>query len=211
MPPLPGNHPLLRDPGNAVAARDTEIDIYWSGTRLAAYITGFAYQLGKGCAWQRVSIARAEIYHYPERAGYLLDYGRRVAVRARGQYYADPPTSAADRADTYYRRTVVGHDVIVGRRCDLVNFSGGTEPEACVLSALHRFPDTGNYINLMYQARSASAKETPNEMAWISKRQATLFEVNVPIPEAKFKVPAGFTITRIGAGPQGGKNGGRSR
>lgn len=196
-PPLPeGTHPLIADPGTAFVSQGSEVDIYWSGTRLAVYKKGARYKLVMpGCTWAKEVIDGAEIYDYKDRSAYLVNFTTHSAKKGRGEHYSDPPSSAMrKRYDDAYAKTVLGQDVIAGHRCDEKSLFPGGKPVICVLSSMHRFPGTGNYIFLRQEQKPArvSLGVSPTMGAW--KQEATLVEANIFIPEEKFRVPAGFQV-----------------
>lgn len=197
LPPPPAPITLFKNPGNATKFIDMETDIYWSGTHLARYRATTEYNLkGPGCTWEKKVIRTGELIDYKNPTGVIIDYQHNVFHPGKG-LYRDINPALRQKEDVAYPGMVKGSDTIAGQKCDVVvdpKMIGWpiTEYEKCVLSDMHRFPGTNNWIELKTRVLGANG----NQFKFMRVEQATAFEVNVPIPDEKFKLPPGFTLLR---------------
>lgn len=210
--PIPYPHPpvaitVFADPGNVGGFTDWETDIYWSGTHLARYTTSTVYTLEKfpSCEWTTgPTIKSGEIIDYRTRSNVSIDYLHKSLNAGTGLYY-EPEPALRLKEDALYSARIRGSGSAAGQKCDVVIGEPYVNKEfpvvasnalemsdtECVLSSLHRFPGTNNWIDLktydVSPDNSVPAKSVG--MRTHSETEATVFEVNVPIPADKFIAP----------------------
>ena len=195
VPPFPsGQHPLLPEVNMGTILNNVVVDIYWSGTRFAYYSKGTSYGLAN-CAWIGKPANHAEIIDYKEGTAYSIDFTDGTWRKGRGTHYRDPKYKYIDVQDFMRKNGAIAHsNMIAKQRCVWMPIAQSKDPfdKMCVWKDLITFPNTGNLIELASQGHL----DMSGGMKIIIKEEATLFEVNAPIPDDKFKVPANFRQTR---------------
>ena len=209
-PPVPIT--LFPDPGNVNDFTDSQTDTYWSGTHLAEYSTSTEYKLNESCEWTTYpAYTTGEIDDYKTRTHITIDYLHK-SLSGVHSLYVEPEPALRLREDADYAATIIGTDSAAGQKCDVVidePFVSKQFPVVasnalkmsdlnCVLSSLHRFPGTNNWIHLK-SSLVMPATDVPADKVGTRTQGtgvATVFEVNVPIPADKF-IPPNFPFIQI--------------